>query len=55
MIKNGATCCLLVGAPNYYSRLGFTLETDLTYKDAANEYFQKVKLQGEVTFNPTFY
>jgi len=58
--KSGAICCVLVGDPNFYGRLGFNVEADLTYQGAPAEYFQSVhfqntKLLGEVTFQPAFY
>ncbi|EJO3996525.1 N-acetyltransferase [Vibrio vulnificus] len=56
---NGAKCCVLVGDPNYYSRVGFKVESELTYQGAPAEYFQSIrftedKLAGEVEFHETF-
>ncbi|ELS0754627.1 N-acetyltransferase [Vibrio vulnificus] len=56
---NGAKCCVLVGDPNYYSRVGFEVESELTYQGAPAEYFQSIrftedKLAGEVEFHETF-
>jgi putative acetyltransferase len=59
LAENNAKCCVLVGDPNYYSRLGFEIESALTYQGAPTEYFQaiwftKEKLVGEVEFHEAF-
>lgn len=59
-LKNkDANCCVLVGDPNYYSRVGFSIDKHLYYRDAPAEYFQSVwfcdeKVTGEVTFHTAF-
>lgn len=54
-----AKCCVLVGDPNFYSRVGFTVEKQLFYRDAPAEYFQSVwfceeRATGEVAFHDAF-
>ncbi len=54
-----AHCCVLVGDPNFYSRLGFQPEQGLTYPKADAANFQSLRfgediLIGEVSFNSAF-
>lgn len=54
-----ASCCVLVGDPNYYSRMGFELEKEIIYTGAPAEYFQSIRfsddrLVGEVKFHSAF-
>ncbi len=55
----GADCCVLVGDPTYYSRVGFIVCKNLSYSGAPAEYFQfinftRTNLSGEVSFHSAF-
>lgn len=46
-LKNsGASGCVLLGNPAYYSRFGFKPESCLVYPDAPPEYFQAIQFSG---------
>ena len=55
----GATGCMLVGNPAYYSRFGFELTPELCPADEFAEFFQTVRLgngpTGSLSFHPAFY
>lgn len=40
LAKRKAQCCVLVGDPKFYSRLGFNVENSLTYQGGPEENFQ---------------
>jgi putative acetyltransferase len=56
----GATGCVLLGDPAYYSRFGFTPDTRLTLDGVPPEYFMRVAFSpvygaGSVSYHPGFY
>jgi len=56
LAKGKAHCCVLVGEPKFYQRLGFSVENNLTYQGAPKEYlqsfyFETKKIQGKLTFS----
>lgn len=55
----GASGCVLVGEPNFYSRFGFTAESRLVLPGVPPEYFQVLSFgtetpRGEVVFHEAF-
>ncbi|WP_176593428.1 GNAT family N-acetyltransferase [Sphingobium sp. EM0848] len=55
----GASGCVVLGEPNYYSRFGFSSNHALRYGDVPPEYFQSLLLcgdpcEGEVTYHKGF-
>lgn len=59
-LKNlGASGCVLLGDPNYYSRFGFKNESSLVLPNVPQEYFQAISLDGRapsgiVSYHPAF-
>ena len=56
----GATGCVLLGDPAYYSRFGFTPDTRLTLDGVPPEYFMRVAFSpvygaGSVSYHSGFY
>ena len=56
----GATGCVLLGDPAYYSRFGFTPDPRLTLDGVPPEYFMRVAFSpvygaGSVSYHPGFY
>ena len=56
----GATGCVLLGDPAYYSRFGFTPDPKLTLDGVPPEYFMRVAFSpvygaGSVSYHPGFY
>lgn len=56
---NGASGCVLVGDPAYYSKFGFEHQDSLIYPDLPSEYFQVIAFshplpQGVVAFHQAF-
>jgi len=54
LAKGKAHCCVLVGEPTFYHRLGFNTESSLTFQGAPKEYLQSFyfktkELKGELT------
>ncbi len=60
MLKDcGASGCVLLGDPRYYSRFGFAADANLRYPGVRPEYFQALafddtKAVGTVAFHPGF-
>ncbi len=57
--EQGASGCVLLGDPNYYSRFGFKPEAGLVLADVPPEYFQAIGFstslpQGTVTYHRAF-
>jgi len=57
--ERGATGCVLVGDPSYYSRFGFKPEPSLLLPDVPPQYFQALSFapslpRGVVTFHEAF-
>jgi putative acetyltransferase len=44
----GASGCVVLGEPGYYSRFGFNAEPSLTLPDIPAEYFQAISLNGSL-------
>ncbi|BAZ02191.1 N-acetyltransferase GCN5 [Tolypothrix tenuis PCC 7101] len=44
----GASGCVLLGNPNYYSRFGFQAEPSLVLADVPPEYFQAISFNGHI-------
>ncbi|BAY91976.1 MULTISPECIES: GNAT family N-acetyltransferase [unclassified Tolypothrix] len=44
----GASGCVLLGNPNYYSRFGFQVEPSLVLPDVPPEYFQAISFNGQI-------
>ncbi len=44
----GASGCVLLGEPDYYSRFGFEANTNLVLPGVPQEYFQALSFDGEV-------
>ncbi|MFC6444331.1 GNAT family N-acetyltransferase [Shinella zoogloeoides] len=56
----GATGCVLLGDPAYYSRFGFAPDAKLTLDGVPPEYFMRVAFspvygEGSVSYHPGFY
>ena len=56
----GATGCVLLGDPAYYSRFGFAADPKLTLDGVPPEYFMRVAFspvygEGTVSYHPGFY
>ena len=56
----GATGCVLLGDPAYYSRFGFAPDAKLTLDGVPPEYFMRVAFSpvygaGSVSYHPGFY
>ena len=56
----GATGCVLLGDPAYYSRFGFVPDAKLTLDGVPPEYFMRVAFspvygEGTVSYHPGFY
>ena len=56
----GASGCVLLGDPNYYSRFGFNAEGGLIFSGVPPEYFQAIMFtgelpKGEVIYHESFY
>lgn len=56
----GATGCVLLGDPAYYSRFGFEPDPKLTLEGVPPEYFMRLAFSsvyggGTVTYHPAFY
>ena len=56
----GATGCVLLGDPAYYSRFGFEPDVRLTLEGVPPEYFMRVAFspvygEGTVSYHPGFY
>ncbi|UDF29503.1 UNVERIFIED_ORG: N-acetyltransferase [Roseateles sp. XES5] len=56
----GATGCVLLGDPAYYSRFGFAADPRLTLDGVPPEYFMRVAFspvygEGTVSYHPGFY
>ena len=56
----GATGCVLLGDPAYYSRFGFEPDARLTLEGVPPEYFMRVAFspvygEGTVSYHPGFY
>ena len=45
--EQGATGCVLVGNPDYYTRFGFRSDGDLTYGDVPTQYVQWLSFTGK--------
>lgn len=43
----GASGCVVLGEPGYYSRFGFTHDAKLTYGDVPPGYFQAISFDGK--------
>ena len=60
VLKNsGASGCVLLGDPAYYSRFGFKPESCIVYPDVPPEYFQAIQFSGllpngTVTYHEAF-
>ncbi|MFC3285054.1 GNAT family N-acetyltransferase [Litchfieldella rifensis] len=46
--EKGASGCVLLGDPNYYSRFGFKAEPSLVLPRVPAEYFQAIAFQGAI-------
>ena len=56
----GASGCVLLGDPSYYSRFGFRSESCLVLPDVPPEYFQAIQFsgllpRGKITYHEAFY
>ena len=59
LADSGTAGCVVLGDPNYYSRLGFARDPALCYPGAPPEYFLALRwtdptLSGDVTYHPAF-
>ena len=57
--EQGASCCVLLGDPGYYSRFGFKPRAGLVLADVPPEYFQALPFSssiplGSVTYHQAF-
>lgn len=57
--EKGASGCVLLGEPAYYSRFGFKVESDMVLPDVPPEYFQALPFgtslpRGLVTYHESF-
>lgn len=57
--EQGASGCVLLGDPGYYSRFGFKLEPGLVLQNVPPEYFQALSFslplpRGIVTYHQAF-
>ncbi|MBE1285612.1 MAG: GNAT family N-acetyltransferase [Rhodobacteraceae bacterium] len=57
---SGASGCVVLGEPDYYSRFGFVRDARVTFDGVPPEYFMVLVLQGAapagaVTYHPSFY
>ena len=58
--RKGASGCVLLGDPAYYSRFGFKVDSRLSFPSVPPEYFQSLSFnstfpEGEVTYHESFY
>lgn len=49
LAKRKAQCCVLVGDPKFYSRLGFNIENRLTYQGAPEAHLQSFYFKKQST------